>query len=367
MKLLFLTDSPIVRGAEANLLDILANLDLTKHEIFVVLPGAGPITYRLAGSGIRYLLLPFPQPGPGGPGFKDWVTAVRSAAALARYLKEEKIELVHSNTTVAHLVGGIAAQRVGIPAIWHARRLVPLNRFRGLLEGSATRIIAPWRCVAECLLTQGIAESKVVHISDGIDFGDVVPCPGKVIPEREAIPKDGYVFGMVARNSSNKSGRHLFYKAARRMIERDNSRAHFWLVGNGYHAEMEALPKGRFHVLENREDMGDMYHTINCVVIPSESEQSGRVALEAMCAGRPIIATEVGAHRELLTGEEAILVPPNDDEALAAAMKRMMSDFTFSVELGTAARRRVAKEFAISMTMTRLMELYDLVLASSSQ
>lgn len=349
MRILYLTDSASVHGAEANLLDLLANLDRAQVEPFVAVAAAGRVTFQLVGSGIRFVLLPFPPPAPRGFTMKHWFQAARSAASLADYVRQNRIDLVHSITTAAHLVGGMAARKAGVPAIWHARRLRPLNRLRSLLEGTAARIIAPWPCVADALVAQGIGEERIVRLNDGIDFKSVLPHTGYTLPERAALPKRTFVFGMVG-NESATSGHAVFFEAARRAA----GESRFWSIGSTV-SGVDARPA---ELLGERDDLGDFYHAVNCVVIPSLDEQSGRVAIEAACAGRPIIATNVGAHAELFADGGALLIPADHAQALARALRHVMTNANLRRELGAAARRRIGGAFAVRFASEKLTDLY---------
>ncbi len=350
MRILYLTDLSDIHGAEANLLDLLANLDHEQHATFVGLPAAGRLTYQLAGTPTKFFLLPFPQVGERGFTMRHWWQAMRSATPLADYINQHRIDLVHSMTTASHLVGGLAAKKARVPAIWHARRVRPLNRVRNLVESTASRIIAPWDCVRDALIDQGVGEAKIVRINDGVDPHGVVPHTGHTLPERAALPKGTFVFAMVAYDSRT-CGIETFSEAA----SEDAPATEFWWAGSSH-----VKPSSRFHpftALGERNDLRDVYHAADCIVIPTRKEQSGRLALEAMCAGRPVIATEVGANREALRGAGA-LVPPDHGQALFDMMMKLRNNRELLRKMGAASRRRAAKEFGMRRHAEQTLELY---------
>jgi glycosyltransferase involved in cell wall biosynthesis len=89
------------------------------------------------------------------------------------------------------------------------------------------------------------------------------------------------------------------------------------------------------------------------------------VLLEAMAAGRPVVATPVGGTPELVVdGETGLLVPPRDPEALAAALRRVLEDRELAARLGEAGRRRVSERFTLEAMTRRMLELYDEVVAA---
>jgi glycosyltransferase involved in cell wall biosynthesis len=87
--------------------------------------------------------------------------------------------------------------------------------------------------------------------------------------------------------------------------------------------------------------------------------------LEAMAAGKPVVATDAGGSPEVvIDGKTGILVPPNDPEALADAMLRLLADRELARSLGEAGRVRVQSEFTLETMVARLEELYDSLLAA---
>jgi glycosyltransferase involved in cell wall biosynthesis len=103
-----------------------------------------------------------------------------------------------------------------------------------------------------------------------------------------------------------------------------------------------------------------------CLVLPSYSEGLPLTLLEAMIAGVPIVATEVGGIPEVVTdGEEAILVPPQDASALAAGIDRILADPAFAEALAAAARVRVEQDYSEEALGERMSRIYDDVLAAT--
>jgi glycosyltransferase involved in cell wall biosynthesis len=86
--------------------------------------------------------------------------------------------------------------------------------------------------------------------------------------------------------------------------------------------------------------------------------------LEAMAAGRPVVATRVGGNPEVVVdGETGLLVPPREPRALADAVLRLLRDPALAGRLGEAARRRVESQFTLEQMVGRMQELYDQLLA----
>jgi glycosyltransferase involved in cell wall biosynthesis len=105
--------------------------------------------------------------------------------------------------------------------------------------------------------------------------------------------------------------------------------------------------------------VGQMIENAAIVVIPSLGEGFGMVALEAMERGRPVIATAVGGLPEIVVdGETGIVVPPGDEQALAAAIVALATDLGHGAEMGAAGRARAVAEFSPERSADRIDELY---------
>lgn len=99
-------------------------------------------------------------------------------------------------------------------------------------------------------------------------------------------------------------------------------------------------------------------------VLSSVWEGMSNSLLEAMAAGRPVVATRVGGNPEVVVdGETGLLVPPRDPRALADAVLRLLGDPALAGRLGEAARRRVESQFTLEQMVSRMQELYDQLLA----
>jgi glycosyltransferase involved in cell wall biosynthesis len=139
--------------------------------------------------------------------------------------------------------------------------------------------------------------------------------------------------------------------------------------GGAFQAELER-EADRAGVRERVEigfhdDVAALLARLDVVALPSWTEGLPMVLLEAMAAGRPVVATPVGGTPELVVdGETGLLVPPRDPEALAAALRRVLDDRELADRLGEAGRRRVSERFSLEAMTRRVLELYDEVTAA---
>jgi glycosyltransferase involved in cell wall biosynthesis len=146
--------------------------------------------------------------------------------------------------------------------------------------------------------------------------------------------------------------------------------ATFVLAGDGpLRAELEQQARTlgvaeRCVFLGYRPDVPALLASADLVVLPSLFEGLPVSILEAMAAGRPVVATAIGGTDEAITHEQTgLLVPPGDATALAMAIRRVRADPALAGRLATAGRERVEREFSSSITASGVMKVYDEIMA----
>jgi glycosyltransferase involved in cell wall biosynthesis len=113
-----------------------------------------------------------------------------------------------------------------------------------------------------------------------------------------------------------------------------------------------------------RPDARALLGELDVFALPSWTEGLPLGVLEAMASARPVVATPVGGTPELVTdGETGLLVPPRDPDALAAALRRLLADADLRRRLGEAGERRAREEFSLDAMCSRVLAIYDEVVA----
>jgi glycosyltransferase involved in cell wall biosynthesis len=129
----------------------------------------------------------------------------------------------------------------------------------------------------------------------------------------------------------------------------------------------EAGVSGRTIFAGRRDDARALIAAADLLLLPSHWEGLPLVALEALAAGTPVVATDVRGNRELLThAKDCLLVPDGDAEALADAATRLLSDDRLRVSL-TAAGLEVAASYSEEVMVTRFLHLYEALATNSNQ
>ncbi len=378
MKILFLNHVSSISGAEASLLDLLAALDRNRFAPIVMLPGPGPLAERLAQIGIRTAFLPIMRfRKTFNPllllGYLCNVLAV--SWRLARFIRRERIDLLHANSNNAHLYGGLAARWAGIPCVWHCRDLVELGWLGTWMMAWATAVIAISEAVKLHLCQYG-AEAKIVTVHNGLDGAAFQKGTDDLAVRREwRILDDEFLVGMAGQLVPWKN-HALFLKAAGR-IASVIPEARFLIAGANlfdhdpdYEARLRTLAEeegldGRLIFTGYRADMGSVLASLDLLIHPAAKEPLGRVILEAMSLGKPVIAIDSCGPAEIIhSGLDGFLVPPGDDGEMAEKAIALWRDRDQAARIGAAARERIRRDFSISQSAEKIEPVYESVLGA---
>jgi glycosyltransferase involved in cell wall biosynthesis len=123
---------------------------------------------------------------------------------------------------------------------------------------------------------------------------------------------------------------------------------------------------GRVHLLGPFDSVEDLLAAADVFILPSYEEGMSLSLLEAMAAGLPIVATDIPGNRSLIRdGQEGLLTPPGNVEALTAAILRLLSQPSLAEQLGRAARQRAETEFSLDRCLQQHQALWDSLLQKS--
>jgi glycosyltransferase involved in cell wall biosynthesis len=275
----------------------------------------------------------------------------------------------------AAVLGIPAARRRGLPTVATLHTLdAPPPRSRLALHfrlmawalRRARRVIAVSEITRRHYLERArLRPERVVTIYNGIDPTAFQAGPGVREEARAewAIPPDAPVLATVAVQREPKGIQHML--AALPAVAAAFPAVRYLLVGDGPHRpalEQQARDLGladRVVFAGAREDVPRLLAAADIFVLPSLTEALPTVVAEAMAAGLPIIATTVGGIPEMVRhGEAALLVPPADPDALAAAALRLLANPRQAAAMGRAGRRLVAERFDIRTQARALADDY---------
>jgi glycosyltransferase involved in cell wall biosynthesis len=359
VRVLHLIESLEFGGAE-KVVVTLANATAREHEVAVCcVRRTGELARELAPS-IRVRCLDRPDGND-----------LALPGRLASLFGELRCDVVHSHNWSLFIETALGGRRARVPSLVHtihgpyleygAGRAAGLKRaLRHLLE----RRLAPrFRHVAA--VSQAIARYAVDEV--GLPAGQVVTVhngiPDDVAPAPERGDRGPATFITTGRLAPIKNHPLLLRAFAR--VTRELPGTRLLVVGDGpQRAELEALVRelglGTAVSLAGfRTDVGALLATADAYVLSSRYEGISMALLEAMQSGLPAVATRVGGVPEtVIDGETGLLVEPDDEAGLAAAMLRLARDPALRAGLGRRGRELQAREFSLAATTRRYLELY---------
>lgn len=382
MRILLVINGTDFGGTEVSLAQVAMELVRRGHDVRVLsLKPVGPVGRRLTAAGVAVSSLDMAE-SVGVMGL------VRGSVALARVIRRERYDVVHSLLPRANIVSRIANRLSGAPRPHFAgERSTDFRRSRAVL--ALNRLTAPWSdavlavtpAVRDVLIARDrIPAEQILVLPNGIDLREIDAMPRTDVRRELGIPPSAPIVCSVGRLIPDKG--HVYLTRALARLGPETPAAHLVLVGGGpeetrLRAEAEALGlTPRLHCLGFRDDAIGILKSADVVVLPSLEEGSPVVLLEAMGSARPVIATSVGGVPALVeSGRTGLLVPPAElwgngasdggdaqrergVAALAAALGELLGDRARAQDLGTRARRFVESSHSVGEVVARLERVY---------
>lgn len=296
----------------------------------------------------------------------DWRAPGRIRSLLERY----GAHVLHTHGYKADVYGYAAARRGRAALVatchnWPDRR--PLMRAYAVLDRILLRrfdrVAAASEPVAAVLRRSGVA---AVPLPNGVETGRFRQMTAGFAVQRP--PGCDRLAGFVGRLTAGKGGEVLLEAAREVVAERPASG--FVFVGEGpRRAAWEALAAklglgGKVVFTGALRDMPAVYASLDLLVLPSYDEALPMCVLEAMAAGRPVVATRVGSvPRAVVPGVTGFLFEPGDAAALARAILCLMHDPALARRLGAQSRGHVAQHFSSETMAAAYLDLYQQALA----
>jgi glycosyltransferase involved in cell wall biosynthesis len=378
MKLLYYHNNGDLYGSSRSLLRLCARLVNDGNAVSAVLPYEGPLSDALRQAGVMVWIqrgMAVVERSVFQSPWRAILFLLRFPISVARFIariRKDHPDLVHSNTSVM-LSSAVAARLTGVRHIWHIREFYSefpgfWSLYQRLMALFSDRIICVSRAVQEQF--SGSAKTKTVVLHNGFPADEFKAVSSKRIAafrkaHRLTAPK---LVGVVGRLKLKRKGQEIFVAAAQQ-IAMKHPDVQFVLIGSVFPGNEEhevqlrrlAEPLGDRAVFTGEvEDIKAAYSSLDIVVMPSGMpEPFGGVVIEAMAMGKPVIATGIGGTPEqVVDGETGLLVKPNDSDALAAAMNRILSDKSLAAAMGRAGKQRYLERFEFEEFYHSMKMLY---------
>jgi L-malate glycosyltransferase len=346
------------RGGQNQVMLMTRGLRARGHRVVVVAHPEGELRRRL-GDGDDLV--------PIGPRNEIDLAA---AWRLSRVLRDLSPAIVHVHDSHAAAMAATAlsfAAPVPRPPLVFARRVdfrLRGNSFSKWKYRQVDVFVAASGAIRAMLLEDGIPPDRVFAVHDGIDIERVEQAEAVNVREEFWFPPHSFVVGNIAALVPHKGQKFLVDAAAAVIHEAPEAR--FVILGEGdlrhdLEQQIRRLHLGQHVVLAGfRPEVLGVLKGLDLFAMSSVTEGLGSALLDAMAAGRPIVATRAGGIPEVIVdGESGILVPPRDSRSLANAILALLRDPGRRALLARAGRARVAERFSIDRMVDATLDVYE--------
>lgn len=311
-------------------------------------------------------------------GCRSNASMILSTRRTTRWMRRTGLDLAHAHLPLAGVVARIAARRAGIPLVYTEHNLQEryhpwTRRANAWTWRMQEHVVAVSQEVADSIRRNLGDRVPVTVIRNGIDVPRFAVAANEVARVRRelGIPPGAPVVGTVAVFRAQKR-LDLWLEVASRLLS-EHPETRFLLVGDGpLRGELEARARelglgGSAIFCGLQEDVAPYLSAMDVFLSTSEFEGLPLALLEAMAAGRPVVATAVGGVGEVIRdAENGLLLPFGDLDRATEAVSRLLGDREAARRLGEEGRRTVERDFGIERMVRETEALYRRVLVARS-
>jgi glycosyltransferase involved in cell wall biosynthesis len=302
--------------------------------------------------------------------------------ALLGHIRRERPDIVHTHTSKAGILGRLAARMAGVPHIVHtphghvfyghfgrvtAHLFLTLEKYFASFTEKTVALTDGER--KDYLDLEVGAADNILTIHSGVDVEEMIISDLDVAAKKKSLGVDpaAKLIGFAGWLLPIKGPGHLL--SAMPAVLQEHPDATLVLVGKGNMEPALRQQADRLGLNEHvrflgwREDVREIMPLFDVFVLPSLNEGMGRVLVEAMAAGRPIVASRVGGIPDVVRhGETGLLVMPHDTLSLAESISMLLRDSAQAERMGAMGRLK-CREFSLQAMIAKLDALYRKLLA----
>lgn len=378
-------------GGEIALLRLLPHFDRERFAVSVVCVPGGTLAERIESMGVEVIPLGVNpeltstnviQEASNLDAARYMLGGSRAFVSLVRQIRgcvrREHVDLIYTNSLKSCVLSAFAALGTRAVVVHHMHDIANRDKFnlpmlltlKWALRYGVSAIVSISNAVTESLVGVGVPRKKIYTIHNGIDPGDYPSLPDEEAKRRIDLDPGIPAVGHVARFMRWK-GQDFFLRAASRM----KSNARFILVGGlhwedaDYEEELHQLVEDRglqdkVVFLGQRDDIPQVMRAFDVLAHTStKPEPFGLAIIEAMASEKPVVAFENGGIPEIVVdGETGILTRPQDEEAFALALDKLLSDPQRAASMGAAGRKRIERLFTLKRQSEQIQACFSAAL-----
>jgi glycosyltransferase involved in cell wall biosynthesis len=377
-RVLLVNHTASISGAERSLLDLLRGLPGDVAAAVACPPG--PLAEEVAALGLPVVRLRGTDAGlklhpVGTP--RAIASLLADGLAIARAARRSGAVVLHANSTRAALACAVARVARGPALAVHVHDVVGRDRVsavvRGVIGASADVVLANSRYVAD-----GLRETppEVIVVDNPVDLSQFDPARADGPSVRHALGLGDEPVLILVGQITPWKGQDTAIRALAQLPERLGA-ARLLIVGEpvfasagtrhdnlAYREGLRELARElgveeRVAFLGARPDVADLLAASDVALMPSWEEPFGRVAIEAMAMGVPVLATDRGGPAEILADGGGLLLDPRRPEAWAQAIARLLDDPQERAGIGAAGRQRAVARYDLAGFVARVLAGWD--------
>lgn len=357
-------------GSHLSALLLASNLDQTAFEPLILVHREGPLSAYLNQRGIAFRYVP-----------AFWILEYRAATlprdalrllpatlAMTRFLRTEKVDIVHTNDNRTGTTWAPPAHLAGCGLVWHQRTRPMLSRRMRFFAGLADHIV----CISDYCSTAFRGPAFESHLSVVHNpFAQPADLPSRTqarakLQAELGVPQQTRLVAFVANILPHKRPL-VFVEAAKRLTETFRDPLAFVVLGKAQGPLYEEMRRhiaqsgldDRFHFLGFREPVEAWIRGCDLLLSPSIEEGFGRTLVEAMLTGTPVVAAASGGYREIVrNGENGLLVPVDDAPAFAEAAAKVLSNPDLATALTRTAAADAREHLDIASHVRQMTAIY---------
>jgi len=359
MRILFVNHSSSLTGAPISCLNIITRINENFIPFFVTKEN-GPIINELKRLQVKTYIIE-----------KKGFLGIQYIKSFLKIIDREKIDLIHLNTLTPFCkYAGIAGFIKRIPIVWFVRENPLISRSKRLkfwLKKVSSKIVFVDKDTMNKLMIKDELK-KVELVYNGVDTSYFKPEKSELLIKSFKIEPENKLIGYIGLITERKGIEYLI--KAFEKVKQEYKRCKLIIIGS-YKKEDEFYYKKLLELIKtlnlkneiyftgNIWDIKDAINNLDIVVLPSLEERCSRVLLESISCAKPVVASNVGGNPEIIqNGLNGLIVPPEDNDELAKAILKFLTNEKLAEEMGKNGRLIAEKYFDININIQKIKRIY---------